>query len=80
MSENKIKSRYTKILWFTYDQRDRIEPTLNEASARLAACGAKVVTIQNVSFGLSPMCLIYTIVYERDGAVTDKEYQSALQG
>lgn len=41
--------------------------------AKITEYGGKVVTIINHTFGLSPMYLIYTIVYEADAPMKGAE-------
>jgi hypothetical protein len=59
-----MKVRKVKTVSFTFGEVSNIEERVNRAVEELAAENKKVVSITTNSFGLSPMTLIYTIIYE----------------
>ena len=71
-------SRFVKVIDFTYTKSaEEIENAVNDEVDKIVKNGGKVVTIFSKTFGLSPMKLIYTIVYESEKriVITDKIFK-----
>lgn len=64
------KARYVKPVMFTVSTADNIERDLNQMIDKLTEAGGKIIAITPHTFGLSPMTLIYNIIYESDHALT----------
>ena len=68
------KTRYLKTVTFnSVNDVEKIEKTVNITADKLIQAGAKIVSIIPTQFGLSPMNLIYNIIYEHDHALTGME-------
>ena len=60
-----MKTRYVKSVVFnSINDITSIDERVNKAVDELTAKGDKVVSIIANVYGLSPMCLIYSIIYE----------------
>ena len=68
-----MRTRYVKVMKFTVSDLRNMEQAVNNMVAKITEYGRKVVTIINHTFGLSPMYLIYTIVYEADAPMKGAE-------
>lgn len=68
-----MRTRYVKVMKFTVSDLRNMEQAVNNMVAKITEYGGKVVTIINHTFRLSPMYLIYTIVYEADAPMKGAE-------
>ena len=60
-----MKTRYIKTVVFnSINDVGTIDETVNKAVNEVTKNGNKVVSIIANVYGLSPMCLIYSIIYE----------------
>lgn len=68
------KARYVKpVIFNSVNDVDKIEPRVNETVDIIKAAGGKIVSINSQLFGISPMNLIYNIIYEREQALPPTE-------
>lgn len=73
MCENK-NCRWLKTISFTLDKVDDIEEKVNEEIEKINKSGGKIVTILPPhNAGVSPIKIIYDIVYESEKPITEKE-------
>ena len=68
-------TRFLKAVRVTVSDVDNIENMVNKTIACICNCGGKVIAITSQTFGLSPMYLLYNIVYENDREITPKEFK-----
>lgn len=62
-----VKARYIKpVIFNSLNDIDKIEARVNKAVDALTQAGGKIVSFVPVGYGLSPMTLIYNIVYESE--------------
>lgn len=73
-----MRVRKIKTISFTFGEIADIEGRVNAAVDELAKESKRVVSISSNNFGLSPMTLIYTIIYEE--TVPDKDTSACGQG
>lgn len=67
MENNRCKSRYLKTVIFdTTNDIKKIESRVNRTVDVLKENHAKIVSITTNIYGISPMNLIYNIIYEAD--------------
>jgi len=60
-----VKTRYIKAIVFSsVNDIPKIEETVNSVINELTRQGNKIVSISSNVYGLSPMSLIYNIIYE----------------
>lgn len=65
------KARYIKTVVFnSLNDVDKIEATVNGTIDRIKALDGKIISIVPQSFGISPMHLIYNLIYESDHDLT----------
>ena len=64
-------ARFIKIVKTTQSELDTHESRVNAYVKKITEQNGKVVTITHTPFGISPMYLICTIVYERDTEITN---------
>lgn len=65
--ERNIKTRYIKTVIFnSINDISNIESKVNETINYIKEQGGKVISIFSQNWGVSPMNLIYNIVYEHD--------------
>lgn len=71
------KTRYIKTLTFdSINDVKNIEPTVNSMIDQLKEAGGKIVSIIPHKFGLSPMYLIYDIIYESESQILIEDKNS----
>lgn len=67
-------NKYFKTLRFTSSEIDTIDERLNAASRMIEESGGTVVSsLPPVTFGLTPIYLVYTLVYTAGQEVSDKK-------
>ncbi len=67
-------NKYFKTLRFTPSEIDTIDERLNAASRMIEEGGGTVVgSLPPVTFGLTPIYLVYTLVYTAGQEVSDKK-------
>lgn len=65
--ESVVKARYVKLVVInSINDIDKIESRVNGAVETLKLQGGKIVSILPIGFGLSPMNLLYNIIYESE--------------
>lgn len=65
-----IKSRYIKpVIFNSVNDVDKIEERVNVTVDEIKTAGGKIISINSQLFGISPMNLIYNIIYEREQAL-----------
>lgn len=66
-------TRYVKpVIFNSMNDIDKIEGRVNFAADAITKAGGKIVSYVPLSFGLSPMTLIYNIIYESDKPIEVK--------
>lgn len=81
MSNSNEKSRYIKVVSIdSVNDICKIESLVNKNVNRIRDKGGKVVNISTQMYGISPMNLIYTIVYERESEIPEENNDERLQG
>lgn len=71
-----MKSRYIKTIIFTsLNDIRKIEKVINNVSHKINSLGGKVISIVPHSWGISPMNLIYDIIYESEKAFVDEDFE-----
>ena len=71
-----MKSRYIKTIIFTsLNDIKKIERGINDVSHKINSLGGKVISIVPHSWGISPMNLIYDIIYESERAFIDEDFK-----
>lgn len=74
MENKNYRSRYLKVVVFnSTNDIGRIESTVNHMVDSLKDAHAKIVSITTNIYGISPMNLLYNIIYEADHAISDAE-------
>ena len=74
MENKNYRSRYLKVEVFnSTNDISRIESTVNHTVDSLKDAHAKIVSITTNIYGISPMNLLYNIIYEADHAISDAE-------
>lgn len=64
------KARYVKIVNFnSVNDIPNVEDSINQTVEHLRENGGKVVSVQINNFGISPMNLMYNIIYEADAPI-----------
>ncbi len=63
--------RKVKVIKITVSEIGEAEKKVNDEIERLAGEGKKTVSIVTDTFGVSPMYLIYTVIYEDGGGKKD---------
>lgn len=62
-----LKARYIKpVIFNSVNDIDNIEDVVNAEINKLRASGGSIVSIVPHNYGISPMHLIYDIIYESD--------------
>lgn len=62
-----MKTRYLKtVIFSSVNEVNTVESRVNAAINQLNKDGGKVVSITSNVYGLSPMSLIYNIIYENE--------------
>lgn len=62
-----LKARYIKpVIFNSVNDIDNIEGVVNSEIDKLRAAGGSIVSIVPHNYGISPMHLIYDIIYESD--------------
>ena len=67
MENKNYRSRYLKVVVFNSTS------TVNHTVDSLKDAHAKIVSITTNIYGISPMNLLYNIIYEADHAISDAE-------
>ena len=62
----KERTRFVRTVRFFYNEVKHIDERVNKEIKGLAEKGGTVISINNITFGLSPALLIYTIIYESE--------------
>lgn len=66
-SEAVVKTRYVKLVIInSLNDIDKIESRVNDTIEDIKRHGGKIVSLLPIGFGLSPMNLIYNIIYESE--------------
>lgn len=74
------KGRYIKTVIFnSLNDVKKIETVVNKNIEAIKTGDGTVISIVPHAFGLSPMNLIYNIIYERSMAFEDKEFNELLK-
>ena len=74
------KGRYIKTVVFnSLNDVKKIETVVNKNIEAIKIGEGQVISIVPHAFGLSPMNLIYNIIYERTSAFEDKEFNELLK-
>jgi len=69
-----LKGRYIKtVIFSSINDLNSIEATVNKEVDRIRNCGGKVISIFSNNWGISPMNLIYTIVYEHEKLLSEED-------
>lgn len=64
---------------FTYSDSDAtVEKKVNEAIETITILEGNVISHLQNTFGLSPMKLVHTIIYERVKAITPNEWKTKV--
>lgn len=67
------KARYIKAVIFnSVNDVDKVEKEVNTTIDKLRAAGGSIVSIVPHNYGISPMHMIYNIIYESDHELTVK--------
>lgn len=68
---DKAKSRYIKpVIFNSVNDISKIENRVNKTVDEIKAAGGKIVSIVPYTYGISPMNLIYNIIYECEQALS----------
>lgn len=71
------RTRYIKTVVFnSVNQLDIIEKAVNDVTQRIHNAGGIILSITPHNFGVNPIHLIYTIVYDHDHALTEEELEN----
>lgn len=71
-----VKSRYIKpVVFNSVNDVDKIEERVNGTVDIIKTAGGKIISINSQLFGISPMNLIYNIIYEREQALPPTEVE-----
>lgn len=66
-NEMAVKTRYVKLVVInSLNDIDKIESRVNNVVEDIKQQGGKIVSLLPIGFGLSPMNLIYNIIYESE--------------
>lgn len=72
--DSKEKARYIKTVIFnSVNEISNVENSVNSTVDKIRKCGGKIVSIVPHNWGISPMNMIYDIIYEYDHALTSKD-------
>lgn len=67
---SETKARYVKpVIINSLNDVDKIEKRVNGVVEDVRQKGGKIVSLLPISFGLSPMTLIYNIIYESENPI-----------
>lgn len=74
--DKEVKSRYIKpVIFNSVNDVDKIEERVNGTVDDIKTAGGKIISINSQLFGISPMNLIYNIIYEREQALPPTEVE-----
>lgn len=66
-NETAVRARYVKLVVInSLNDIDKIESRVNNVVEDIKQQGGKIVSLLPIGFGLSPMNLIYNIIYESE--------------
>ncbi len=65
-------TRFIKTVNLYYSDMENADAFVNDIIKQIRDKGGKIVNINNITFGISPALMVYTIVYEAENEIETK--------